>query len=201
MYLLSGLRVCLWLGVIRRFMLSGPGSGYCVGILLIGLARLTAFIGCWLLFQLVSRAMVLFICCWIVLQKLVLFGMLILVVGLDWVCLLFILLPVLGRFSRIPFYRVGEILFFADLCKREGFRGIQGVAPLLDWDGSLKLLLSSHVRERDKALLRAILVGGVWNGFLLGRMRGEEVPCRFCGGRDGDGHLFWECSFSPLFAA
>ena len=24
--------------------------------------------------------------------------------------------------------------------------------------------------------------------------RGELVPCRFCGGFDGDGHLFWECS-------
>ena len=75
---------------------------------------------------------------------------------------------------------------FTDLCKREGFRGIQGVSPLVDWEGSLKLLFSSHVRERDKALLRAILVGGVWNGFLLGRMRGEVVPCRFCGVEDGD---------------
>ena len=39
-----------------------------------------------------------------------------------------------------------------------------------------------HVRERNKALLRAIMVGGVWNGFLLGRIRGQLVPCRFCGG-------------------
>ena len=51
----------------------------------------------------------------------------------------------------------------ADLCKRKGFRG----GPLLDVHGSLQLLVSSHVRERDKALLRAIMVGGVWNGFLL----------------------------------
>ena len=86
---------------------------------------------------------------------------------------------------------------FADLCKREGFRGLQGGSPLFDWDGSLKLLFSSHVRERDKALLRAILVGGVWNGFLLGRMRGESVPCRFYGGVDGDGHLFLGVFFSP----
>ena len=27
--------------------------------------------------------------------------------------------------------------------------------------------------------------------------RGAEVPCRFCGGKEGDGHLFWECIFSP----
>ena len=31
-------------------------------------------------------------------------------------------------------------------------------------------------------------------------MRGENVPCRFCGGLDGDGHLFWECSYLPLVA-
>ena len=37
---------------------------------------------------------------------------------------------------------------------------------------------------------RSILAGGVWNGFLLGQARGEIVPCRFCGGFDGDGHLF-----------
>ena len=44
----------------------------------------------------------------------------------------------------------------ADLCGRQGFRG----GPLLDIHGSLQLLNSSHVRERDKALLRSIM-GGV----------------------------------------
>ena len=76
----------------------------------------------------------------------------------------------------------------ADLCRRKGFRG----GHLLDVHGSLQLLNSSHVRERDKALLRTLMVGGVWNGFLLGRIRGQDVPCRFCGAPDGDGHLFWE---------
>ena len=47
-------------------------------------------------------------------------------------------------------------------------------------------------------LLRVILCGGVWNGFLLGKAKKEDVPCRFCGKRDGDGHLFWECSFPSL---
>ena len=82
----------------------------------------------------------------------------------------------------------------ANLCSRQGFRG----GPLLDVHGSLQLLNSSHVRERDKALLRAIMVGGVWNGFLLGRVRGREVFCRFCGAPDSDGHLFWDCTFPPL---
>ena len=74
----------------------------------------------------------------------------------------------------------------ADLCARKGFRG----GPLLDIPGSHQLLNSSHFRERGKALLRSIMVCGVWNGFLLGKVGGEVVPCRFCGGTDGDGHLF-----------
>ena len=81
-----------------------------------------------------------------------------------------------------------------DLCGRKGFRG----GPLLDVHGSLQLLNSSHVGERDKASLRSIMVGGVWNGFLLGRVRGQPVPCQFCGAPDHDGHLFWECTFPPL---
>ena len=48
---------------------------------------------------------------------------------------------------------------------------------------------------RDKALLRGILVGGVWNGFLLEKVKGQRVPCRFCGGTDSDRHLFGECPF------
>ena len=63
----------------------------------------------------------------------------------------------------------------ADLCGWEGFRE----GPLLDVHGLLQLLNSSHVRERDKALLRSVMVGGVWNGFLQGRVRGQPVPCRF----------------------
>ena len=71
-------------------------------------------------------------------------------------------------------------------------------AEFSDLQGSLQLLDSSHLRERDKMLLRAILCGGVWNGFLLGKAKKEDVPCRFCGKRDGDGHLFWECIFPLL---
>ena len=80
-----------------------------------------------------------------------------------------------------------------DLRGRKGFRG----GPLLDVHGSLQLLNSSHARERDKALLRSIMVGGVWNGF-LSKVRGQDVPCRFCGAPDGDGHLFWEFTIPPL---
>ena len=63
---------------------------------------------------------------------------------------------------------------------------------------SLQLFNSSHVRERDKGLLRSVMVGSVWNGFLLGRVRDQVLLCRFCGAPDSDGHLFWECTFPPL---
>ena len=65
----------------------------------------------------------------------------------------------------------------AGLCGRAGFRS----GPLLDFYGSLQLLNSSHVRERGKALLRSIMVGGVWNDFLLGKVGRSTAGCRFCG--------------------
>ena len=42
-----------------------------------------------------------------------------------------------------------------------------------DFQGSLQQLTSSHLRERDKMLLRAILCGCVWNGILLGKAKKE----------------------------
>ena len=80
---------------------------------------------------------------------------------------------------------------FSKLSERTGFLG----GEYADFQGCLQLLTSSHLQERDKMLLRAILCGGVWNGFLLGMAKKEDFPCRFCGKRDGDGHLFWECPF------
>ena len=69
---------------------------------------------------------------------------------------------------------------------------------MLDVHGSLQLLNSSHVRERDKALLRSIMFGGVWKRFFHNKVMGLPISCRFCGSPDGDGHLFWECTFPPL---
>ena len=83
---------------------------------------------------------------------------------------------------------------FSRLSERKGFWSVE----FADLKGSLQLLNSTHLRDRDKMLLRAILCGRVWNGFLLGKARKEDVPCRFCGKEDGDGHLLWECSFLPF---
>ena len=49
----------------------------------------------------------------------------------------------------------------ADLCGGEGFSG----GPLLDVFGFLQLLNASHVRQRDKALLRSVMVGVFGMGF------------------------------------
>ena len=109
-------------------------------------------------------------------------------------------LPILCQISS-PFQFFRDAIWGAwrtkvsgDLSSRAGFRG----GRYLDFRGSLKLLSSPHLRGGDKGLLRGILSGGVWNGFLLGFVKGEIVPCRFCGGPDGDGHLFWDCPYPPF---
>ena len=109
-------------------------------------------------------------------------------------------LPALCQISS-PFQFFREAVWGAwrtkvagDLSSRAGFRG----GRYLDFRGSLKLLSSPHLRGGDKGLLRGILSGGVWNGFLLGFVKGEIVPCRFCGGLDHDGHFFWECPYPPF---
>ena len=85
-------------------------------------------------------------------------------------------------------------MYFLSFLSGRVFLGVE----FADLKGSLQLLNSTHLRDRYKMVLRAILYGRVWNGFLLGKARKEDVPCRFCGKKDGDGHLFWEC-FSPPF--
>ena len=64
---------------------------------------------------------------------------------------------------------------FARLSERKCFWCVE----FADFKGSLQLLTSSHLNQRDKMLFRAISCGGVWNGFLLGKARKEDVPCRF----------------------
>ena len=59
------------------------------------------------------------------------------------------------------------------------------------------LTLTTFGRE-IKRCFEVSLLGRVWNGFLLGKVRSHEVPCRFCGSRDSDGHLFGDCIFPPL---
>ena len=99
-------------------------------------------------------------------------------IGFQWdphvVCWVRPGLPVLGNLAGPVQHFNSAILdawkdrFAASLCAREGFRG----GPLLDAAGTLQLLDPSHVRERDKALPRGVLVGGV---YLLEEREGSEV--------------------------
>ena len=93
----------------------------------------------------------------------------------------------------MPFGKPGKVKWLLIFANGRDFGGF-GV----DLSGSHQLLVSSHLRERDKMLLRAILSGGVWNGFLLSKVKKEDVPCRFCGAPDNDGHLFGDCTFLPF---
>ena len=67
---------------------------------------------------------------------------------------------------------------FAKLPERKGFLG----GEYADFQGSLQQLNSSHLRVLERI--------PSWQGQ-------EDIPCCFCGKRDGDGHLFWECTFLP----
>ena len=74
------------------------------------------------------------------------------------------------------------------LTLRKSFRG----GSFLDVHGTRQLLFSSHLRARDKMLLRSILcVCGSGRGMEripAWKTKEEDVP-----GVDGDGHLFWDC--------
>ena len=181
------------LGVILHLALSCFGFACFVGILLFGLRRLVGLIVFYRWWVRVILGMVLFIFFPLVLLRL---GFRWDLVALAWSRLG---LPLLSNLAGpLQHFKAAIIDAWrnkvaADFCGK-GFRG----GPLLDVHDSLQFLHSSHVRERDKALLRSVMVGCVWNGLLLGRVRSQVLPCRFCGAPDGDGHLFWECTFPPL---
>ena len=108
--------------------------------------------------------------------------------GLGLVCFLFARSPVLFSFFGRLFGTLGELRLLVTSVLSG--RWVSG----LSW--FFEALILASLERRDKGLLRRILSGSVWNGFLLSFVRGEIVPCRFCGGPDG--HLFWEC-FHPPF--
>ena len=174
----------LWVylqGVTLLFVWSGLVFACCVGIWLCGLLRLVVLI-------VFMR--------WLVREALVFLSASAAEIGFRWD-------PLALGWSRLGLTLLcnlaGPVQHFkaaildawrnwvsADLCDREGLR----CGPLLDVHGSSQLLNSSHVSETDQALLRSVMVCGVGNGFLLSRVRGQLVPCRFCGAPDNDGHLF-----------
>ena len=118
-------------------------------------------------------------------------------VGRGWVrpglpCLPLVFGPIQHCTSAVPDAWRDSVS--ADLCCSKGFRS----TLFWDYQGSMQLLNSFHVRDRDEALLRGFLSGSVGDGFLLGHINGDEVPCRFCGGPDGHGQKFWDRTYPPL---
>ena len=51
-----------------------------------------------------------------------------------------------------------------------------------------------------RRLSEAFLIQRVWNEFVVGKVRGAIVPCRFCGEVDDDDHPVWDYTYpsSPL---
>ena len=80
---------------------------------------------------------------------------------------------------------------FSRLSERKGFFG----GEFADFQGSLQPLTSSHLWERDKMLLRALLCGECLERIPSWQGQEGRRSLSFCGERDGDGHLFWECTF------
>ena len=107
----------------------------------------------------VGRAygMVLSIFTLLVLLRLALGGIFWLWLGLDPVCPCLVIWLALVNILNATILDAWRNKVAAHLCGREGFRG----GPLLDVYDSLQLLNSSHVRDRDKGLLRSIMVGCV----------------------------------------
>ena len=95
------------------------------------------------------------------------------------------------HFQRAPF-EAWQLKVCAQLTDRKVFFAVRS-----SWISEDLYNCFSHLRKRDKVLLRSILCGGVWNVFLPGKATDEEVKCRFCGSEDGDGHLFLGLLHSP----
>ena len=102
---------------------------------------------------------------------------------------------VLISILRLLFWMLGGLGLVLSSILGRGLRG----GLLLDVTGTWQLIFSSCLREKDKMLLRGILCGGVWNGFLLGRSKEEDVPCRSCGGCLETAIYFGIVSFLPRF--
>ena len=75
---------------------------------------------------------------------------------------------------------------------------VLGVVVLLTFKGSLQLLTSSHLRERDKCCEESFYVEEFGTDSFLVRPRRIMFPVASVGKKGGDGHLFWECSFPSL---
>ena len=77
------------------------------------------------------------------------------------------MMPALVQHFRSAILDAWRFSVVSKLSERRGFLG----GEFADFQGSLQLLTSSHLRERDKMLLRTILCGEFGTGSFLARPR------------------------------
>ena len=90
-------------------------------LMFIGPVQLCVFTGCWMLFPEAFRVMVAFTSYWLAPLRLVLSGTLMIAFGGDLVWVLCSFLLVLGKSTKTPFYRLGEIVFLLSCVKGRVF--------------------------------------------------------------------------------
>ena len=97
-------------------------------------------------------------------------------------------LPALVLFSifELRSWRLGGIRF-VQLCAQ---RRVSGRAPFKIFQALCSSLTLAMFGKETRLCSEVHLLGVFGRAFF--------VPCRFCGGDDGDGHLFWDCTFPPL---
>ena len=166
--------------MLRRYLAYRPGE---VGRVyrLLGDGRVRVVLG-----------MVLFIFFLQVLLKLGFGGIQMPLLGLGLACFFLVICLVLFSILRLLFLMFGvkrSLLTFVVV--RVFVVGLCLISMAL----CSSLILLMFGKEKRRCFVTSWL-GGVWNGGLLGRVRSQVVACRFCGAPDGDGHLFWECTFS-----
>ena len=93
------------------------------------------------------------------------------------------------------FRRPGNIKYLLICANGKGFGVVFLVLIFMVLINYLFLLI---FEKETKCCFEPFFSGGVWNGFLLSKVKKEDVPCRFCGAPDNDGHLFWDCTFPPF---
>ena len=162
---------------------------YFDAILLFGPLKSVGFIACLLWFMRVVLGVVLFIFFLIVLLRLGLSGTLMPWLGfvLVYLCSAF-WLALFGTF-RLLFLMPGVTRLLLTFVVVKVFVVVLCLMFMALCSSLIILMFGKEIR---------LCFGASWLVVLLGRVRDQAVPCRFCGAPDNDGHLFWDCPFPPL---
>ena len=139
----------------------------------------------------VALVMVLFIFSWLVLLRLAFGGIRLLWLGLGLVCPSLVIWVALFNIFKLLFLMLGgtrlQLIFVVGRVFEEGPCWI-----FIALCSSLTLLMFGKGIRVYFGVFWLAVFGKV---FLLGGVKGQPGPCRFCGAPDGDGHLFLNVPF------